>query len=151
MTDSQQQAVVDSPTGWVREHIEQYVATGGAEGHLWQGVPTLLLTTTGRRSGTRRRTALIYGRTGDGPGAAHVVVASKGGAPEHPAWFLNLQASPEAEIQVGPDVLTVRARVAEGDERESLWRRMAAIWPDYDQYQTRTDRQIPVVVLDPVA
>jgi deazaflavin-dependent oxidoreductase (nitroreductase family) len=149
MADSR--AVVDSPTGWVREHIDQYVATGGTEGHLWNGVPTLLLTTTGRRSGTRRRTALIYGRTGDDPGAGYVVVASKGGAPEHPAWFLNLEASPDAEIQVGADVLPVRARVAEGEERDALWRRMAVIWPDYDEYQTRTDRQIPVVVLDPPA
>ncbi|MGF1661316.1 MAG: nitroreductase family deazaflavin-dependent oxidoreductase [Kineosporiaceae bacterium] len=149
MSDSQ--AVVDSPTGWVRQHIDQYVATDGAEGHLWNGVPTLLLTTTGRRSGTRRRTALIYGRTSDDPDAGHVIVASKGGAPEHPAWFRNLEASPDAEIQVGPDVTAVRARVADGEERESLWRRMAEIWPDYDRYQTRTERQIPVVVLDAVA
>jgi deazaflavin-dependent oxidoreductase (nitroreductase family) len=142
------QDVADSPTGWVRDHIERYVATDGVDGHLWNGVPTLLLTTVGRKTGQRRRTALIYGRTSDDAGAGYVVVASKGGAPEHPAWFLNLQADPTATLQVGPDVLTARARVAKGEERERLWRRLAAIWPDYDQYQKRTDREIPVVVLE---
>lgn len=141
--------VADSPTGWVREHIERYVATDGVEGHLWNGVPTLLLTTVGRKSGQRRRTALIYGRTTDQPGAAYVVVASKGGAPDHPAWFRNLQADPSVTLQVGPDVLTARARVADGEERVRLWRRLAAIWPDYDTYRKRTDREIPVVVLEP--
>ena len=139
--------VVDSPEGWVKEHIRRYVATGGADGHDWKpGVPTLLLTTRGRRSGKLRRTALIYGRAGD----AYVVVASQGGAPEHPAWYLNLDADPAVQVQVRADVFAARARTATGPERDRLWREMAAIWPAYDDYQRRTDREIPVVVLDVV-
>jgi deazaflavin-dependent oxidoreductase (nitroreductase family) len=136
-------AVQDSPTTWVREHIDNYVATGGREGHLWRGVPTLLLTTTGRKSGERRRTALIYGRDGED----YVVVASYGGAPNHPAWYLNLEADPVVEVQVGDEVFTAKARTADAQERERVWPRLAAIWPDYDSYQAKTDREIPLVVL----
>ncbi len=137
--------VVDSPRDWVNEHIQRYVDTGGADGHDWKpGVPTLLLTTRGRRSGRLRRTALIYGRAGD----AYVVVASQGGDPNHPAWYLNLDADPEVEVQVWADVFPARARTATGEERDRLWRDMAKIWPPYDDYQRRTDREIPVVVLD---
>lgn len=137
----------DSPVGWVNDHIQQYVASNGEEGHFWrEGVPTLLLTTTGRRSGTRHRTALIY-REVDG---AHVIVASKGGAPKHPAWFLNLEADPEVTVRVVDDEFAARARVAEGAERERLWPLLAEVWPAYDEYQTKTDRQIPVIVLDRV-
>jgi deazaflavin-dependent oxidoreductase (nitroreductase family) len=135
----------DSPEGWVAEHIKSYVETDGEQGRLWRGVPTLLLTTTGRRSGKLRRTALIYGEHG----GSYLVVASQGGAPTHPAWYLNLQAHPEVEVQVGPARFTARARTAAEDEKPALWRQMAAIWPDYDAYQTRTERPIPVVVLDP--
>lgn len=138
------QPIHDSPTDWVNEHTRQYVESGGADGHDWNGVPTLLLTTTGRKSGFRRRTALIYGVDD----AAYVVVASKGGAPDHPAWFLNLQANPDVDLQVGADVFAARARVTTGDERDRLWRALAQIWPAYDEYATKTDRQIPVVVLD---
>lgn len=139
--------VVDSPVGWVNEHVRTYVESGGTQGHDWKpGVPTLLLTTTGRRSGLRRRSALIYGRHG----AAYVVVASKGGAPDHPLWFSNLEADPAVEVQVATEVFPARARVAAGAEREALWEAMAAIWPDYRAYAERTDREIPVVVLDPV-
>ena len=134
----------DSPTDWVNEHTRQYVESGGADGHDWNGVPTLLLTTTGRKSGLRRRTALIYGVDD----AAYVVVASKGGAPDHPAWFLNLQANPDVELQVGAEVFAARARVTAGAERERLWQSLAQIWPAYNEYATKTDRQIPVVVLD---
>ena len=140
------QEVHDSPTDWVNEHTRQYVDSGGADGHDWHGVPTLLLTTTGRKSGFLRRTALIYGVDD----AAYVVVASKGGAPDHPAWFLNLQASPDVELQVGADVFAARARVTTGDERERLWRALAQIWPAYEEYATKTEREIPVVVLDRV-
>lgn len=137
--------VVDSPQEWVNAHIQRYVATGGADGHDWKpGVPTLLLTTRGRRSGQRRRTALIYGRAGD----AYVVVASQGGDPKHPAWYLNLDADPEVEVQVRAEVFTARARTATGAERDRLWGEMARIWPAYDDYQRRTDREIPIVVLD---
>lgn len=137
--------VVDSPVDWVSEHIRRYVESDGAEGHEWRpGVHTLLLTTKGRRSGRPRRTALIYQRRGD----AHVVVASHGGAPEHPSWYRNLLADDHAEVQVGPEVFTARARTASGDERAELWRLMTRVWPDYEEYAKKTDREIPVVVLE---
>jgi deazaflavin-dependent oxidoreductase (nitroreductase family) len=139
--------VVDSPTGWVADHIKEYVETGGERGHEWQGVPTLLLSVKGRKSGLWRRTALIYGRDG----ANYIVVASKGGSPTHPIWYLNLLANPDAEIQVGAQTFRVRAHVAEGEERAKLWQTMSAIWPDYNNYQKKTDRQIPVVVLEPIS
>ncbi|MEV0431104.1 nitroreductase family deazaflavin-dependent oxidoreductase [Micromonospora sp. NPDC050495] len=145
MTASEQ--VLDSPQGWVADHIRRYVATGGAEGHEWRpGVFTLLLTTRGRRSGKLRRTALIYGRDGD----AYLVVASQGGAPQHPAWYLNLLADPLAQVQVGAETFAVRARTATPEEKPRMWRTMTAVWPAYDEYQTKTDREIPVVVLDRV-
>ena len=138
--------VVDSPTGWVAKHIKEYVETGGEGGHTWRGVPTLLLTTRGRKTGKLRRTALIYGRSGD----SYVVVASIGGAPKHPKWYLNLVANPEVGLQVGPDFKSGRARTADPKERAHLWPEMARIWPQYDRYQEKTDRQIPIVVIDPV-
>ena len=137
--------VVDSPVGWVADHIRQYVESGGEQGHDWQGAPTLLLTTTGRRSGQRRRNALIYGQDGD----RYLVVASKGGAPEHPAWYLNLSDDPQVEVQVKDEVFGASARTADDAERARLWSTMVAIWPAYAQYQIKTDRQIPVVVLTP--
>ncbi len=138
--------VTDSPTPWVAEHTQRYLETGGEDGHEWRpGVPTLLLTTTGRRSGVKRRTALIYGRDN----ADYVVVASKGGAPEHPAWYLNLEADPQVEVQVLDAVVPATARTATGEERERLWALMRQIWPAYDEYQTHTEREIPVVVLTP--
>ncbi len=140
--------VTDSPVEWVAEHTRRYVESGGEDGHEWRpGVPTLLLTTTGRRSGVRRRTALIYGRDT----ADYVVVASKGGSPDHPAWYLNLQADPEVEIQVLDAALPATARTATGAERERLWALMLQAWPAYDDYQARTEREIPVVVLTPKA
>ncbi len=137
--------VHDSPESWVSDHIQRYIETDGAEGHIWQGVPTLLLTTQGRKSGQWHRTALIYGEHG----SSYVVVASRGGAPSHPAWYLNLQANPEVRVQVADKKFTARARTATEQERPELWALMAKIWPDYDEYQKKTDRQIPVVVLDP--
>ena len=140
--------LTDSPVDWVAEHTRRYLETGGEEGHEWRpGVPTLLLTTTGRKSGVKRRTALIYGRDN----ADYVVVASKGGTPDHPAWYLNLEADPEVEIQVLDSVLPATARTVTGEERERLWALMRQIWPAYDEYQTKTDREIPVVVLTPKA
>ncbi|MBB4968680.1 nitroreductase family deazaflavin-dependent oxidoreductase [Saccharothrix violaceirubra] len=131
----------------MNDHIRRYVETDGAEGHEWRpGVHTLLLTTKGRKSGEPRRTALIYRRHGD----AVVVVASSGGAPKHPAWYLNLETNSEAEVQVGPEKYQVRARTAEGEERAELWKSLNEVWPDYANYQTKTDREIPVVVLDRV-
>jgi len=128
-------------------HTRRYRETGGKVGHDWKrGAPTLILTTTGRRSGQPRDTPLIYGRDGE----RYVVIASQGGAPAHPGWYHNLEADPDAEIQVWDEAIPVRARTADGDERERLWRLMNDIWPDYDAYQTRTERRIPVVVLEPV-
>jgi deazaflavin-dependent oxidoreductase (nitroreductase family) len=140
-------SVTDSPTPWVRKHVERYVRTGGESGHEWRpGVPTLLLTTRGRTSGLLRRTALIYARDAD----AHLVVASNGGSAGHPAWYLNLDADPAVRVQVGPDEFAATARTATDAERERLWPVVTGIWPDYDAYQRRTDRQIPIVVLDRV-
>lgn len=137
---------IDSPVDWVAEHTRQYVATNGEEGHLWRGVPTLLLTTTGRRSGQPRRTALIYGRDGE----RYLVVASKGGAAQHPLWYLNLREQPEVELQVGAEHLRAHARTATPEEKPRLWQQMTKIWPPYDEYQTKTSRDIPLVILEPV-
>ncbi|HET8607612.1 MAG TPA: nitroreductase family deazaflavin-dependent oxidoreductase [Gaiellaceae bacterium] len=126
------------------EHVRRYRETGGEVGHEWRGAHTLLLTTTGRRSGQERTTPLIYGRDGD----RYVVVASKGGAPRHPAWYLNLSADPDVRLQVAAERFAARARTAGPGERERLWRLMAEIWPAYDEYVTRTEREIPVVVLE---
>ena len=127
-----------------QEHVRRYRETDGEVGYLWRGVPTLILTTTGRRSGQPRPTPLIFGRDGDD----HVVVASKGGAPAHPAWYRNLVDHPEVEVQVKGERFRARARTADGEERARLWKLMTGIWPAYDQYQERTDRRIPVVVLE---
>ena len=132
------------PPGWQQEHARRYVESGGKDGHIWEGVTTLLLTTTGRRSGQARTTPLIYGRDGD----RYVVVASRGGAPQHPAWYENLAARPEVTVQVMTDRFKARARTASAAERPALWKTMAAIWPPYDEYQAKTSRTIPVVILE---
>ncbi|BBX04890.1 nitroreductase [Mycolicibacterium moriokaense] len=126
-------------------HVAAYRETNGETGYLWNGVPTLLLTVVGRRSGEPRTSALIFGRDGDD----YLVVASMGGAPVHPKWYLNLQAHPDAEIQVRDARIPVIARTATPDEKPRLWRIMTEVWPNYDVYQSRTDRDIPVVVLSP--
>ena len=127
------------------EHVERYRATDGEEGYRWRrDTEVLLLTTKGRKSGSERTHALIF-REIDGN---FVIVASKGGNPQHPAWYLNLRDEPEVGVQIKGERFTAHARAAEGEERERLWRHMTEVWPDYDQYQTRTDRQIPVVVLE---
>jgi len=130
-----------------QEHVERYRATDGAEGHDWCGTQCLILTTIGRRSGQPRSLGLIYGTAGD----SYVVVASYAGAPRHPDWYLNLVAEPRVEVQVRADRFGAVARTAEGEERDRLWTVMTDTWPNYDEYTTRTERIIPVVVLDPVA
>jgi deazaflavin-dependent oxidoreductase (nitroreductase family) len=128
------------------EHVRRYRETDGVVGHIWkEGSPILLLTTLGRRTGHQTTVPLIYGLDG----AKLVVVASKGGAPDHPGWFKNLAQTPEVAVQIKGDRFGARARAAEGEERERLWERMNEIWPHYDEYATRTEREIPVVVLDP--
>ncbi|MDE2860504.1 MAG: nitroreductase family deazaflavin-dependent oxidoreductase [Chloroflexota bacterium] len=132
------------PRGWVDDHIRRYLESNGEDGHIWNGVPTLLLTTTGRKSGRSYTTPLIYGRFGD----SYVIVASKGGAPKHPDWYMNLSENPEVGVQVAADKFTARARTAGPDEKPEVWATMAEIWPEYDLYQTRTSRVIPVVILE---
>lgn len=127
-----------------QEHVDRYRATDGAEGHDWNGTQTLLLTTTGRRSGEERTTPLIYGRDGDD----FLIVASKGGSDEPPAWYLNLAAQPEVDVQVKGDRFRARARTASAEEKARMWKTMVAEWPSYDDYQASTEREIPVVVLE---
>ncbi|WP_210495422.1 nitroreductase family deazaflavin-dependent oxidoreductase [Patulibacter sp. SYSU D01012] len=127
------------------EHVKRYRETGGAEGHDWQGTTVLILTTTGRRSGELRSTPLIYREVGATGGYA--VVASNGGGDE-PNWYLNLVENPEVEVQVKDDVFPAHARVATADEKPDLWKELVATWPQYDEYQAKATREIPVVVLD---
>ena len=137
---------------WITEHLRIYRETGGAEGHLFDAtsvgfpprMPSLLLTTVGRRSGVKRTSPLFYGKAGD----AYIVIGSKGGADKHPAWYLNLLANPIAEVQVGSEIFTARARVAMGEERRQLWDQMAQIASPYNDYQKKTKREIPVIVLE---
>ena len=136
--------IFDSPKGWVGRHVREYVETDGRKGHRWSGVDTLLLTTRGRKTARLRRTALIYGRDGD----RYLVVASSGGAKAHPSWYLNLREDPTVHVQVGSDRFEARASTASAEDRPRLWRAMASIWPEYDRYQTGTEREIPVVVLE---
>ena len=127
-----------------QEHVRRYQQTDGAEGHDWQGTTVLILTTTGRRSGEPRSTPLIYGQHGED----YVVVASKGGAEEHPAWYLNLSEQPEVTVQVRADRFKARARTATAEEKPELWRMMTGRWQPYDEDQRKTSREIPVVVLE---
>jgi proline iminopeptidase len=129
------------------EHVRRYRETGGEVGHIWKkGSKILLLTTKGRKTGEPHTNPLIYESDGD----RYIIVASKGGAPEHPGWYRNLAKNPDVEVQVKDDVFAARARAAEGDERERLWKLAAQQWPAYDDYQQKTSREIPVVVLERV-
>ena len=147
MTESEE--ILDSPTGWVRDHIRSYVESDGEQGHQWRGISTLLLTTRGRKSGKLRRTALIYGEAEGN----YLIVASNGGADQHPLWYLNLSATPEVELQVGADKFTAHARTATAQEKARLWPLMSKIFPNYDAYQQKAGkvgRDIPLVILTPV-
>ncbi len=127
-----------------QEHVRRYVETDGAEGHDWQGASVLILTTVGRKTAEARSTPLIYARWGD----RYLVVASRGGAPTHPGWYLNLEEHPEVDVQVRAERFSARARTATEDERPELWQLVTAGWPAYNEYQAKTDREIPVVVLE---
>jgi deazaflavin-dependent oxidoreductase (nitroreductase family) len=140
---------------WMVKHVDQYLASGGKEGHMYKidvpgrgeiTAPALLLTTTGRKSGEKFLFPLFYGTDGD----SYIIVASKGGAPEHPGWYRNILASPDVEVQVGTKKLSARARTATGDERSRLWKKAVEFWPPYADYQLKTEREIPVVLLDPI-
>ena len=130
--------------GWQADHARKYLETNGAEGHIWRGLPTLLLSTTGARTGEPVTTPLIYGEQ-DG---AYIVVASKGGAPKDPQWYRNLVANPEVTVQVAADRFTARARTASPEEKPALWDLMAKVFPTYIEYQQKTTRDIPVVILE---
>ena len=138
---------------WIAKHIELY-KTDPEKAHMWDSkaaggsgpLPTLLLTTTGRKSGEPRSLPLIYGSTGD----SYIIIASKGGMPTHPVWYLNLAAKPECELMVGAKAVSARARTVTGKERERIWNQMAEIYPPYLDYQKATEREIPVIVLDPI-
>jgi len=137
---------------WMQDHIKRY-QTDPEKAHLWDSalggskglIPTLLLTTKGRKSGKPHLTPLIYSKQG----AGFAVIASKGGAPAHPAWYLNLQTEPEVEIQVGPQHYKARARTAGPEERKRIWGDMVKLYPPYDDYQARAGREIPVVIIEP--
>ena len=153
MTDTQ---IAPNLPQWMKDHIDRYLSSGGTDGHMYKitlpnmpelTVPSLLLVTKGRKSGQKFLFPLFYGKTGQ----SYFVIASKGGAPEHPGWYRNLLANPEVEIQVGPEKLKARARIAQGEERARLWKEGVVFWPPYADYQVKAGaREIPVVVLDPV-
>jgi deazaflavin-dependent oxidoreductase (nitroreductase family) len=127
------------------EHVDRYRATDGEEGYEWQGTQTLLLTTTGRKSGEKRTTPLIFAPSGEG---RYTVVASKGGSDEPPAWYLNLEQQPQVEVQIKGDRFKAHARTADTNEKPEMWLTMVSEWPAYDEYQKKTEREIPVVVLE---
>lgn len=135
----------DSPIGWVAKHIDSYVRTGGRTGGRFYGHDSLLLTTRGRRTGVPRRTALFYWRDGD----RYVVVASNGGTPTYPAWYLNLRADPEVIVQVGADVFVAVAEPVTGEERARLWTLVVEGFPTYARYREKAGRDLPIVVLRP--
>ena len=142
---------------WISGHTREYLESGGTKGHLWappgsemEPVTTLLLVTTGRKSGKALTLPLIYG---EAPGTenGYVIIASKGGAPDHPAWYLNLVADENVTLMVGPDQFDAKARTAQGTEREALWKQMADMFPNYSDYAEKAaTREIPVVVLERV-
>ena len=141
--------------GWMVEHANRYISSGGTDGHMYKTTlpngseitaPALLLTTTGRKSGEKFLLPLFYGKERD----SYFVIASKGGAPQHPGWYRNLLAHPDVEVQVGTAKMKARARTATGEERARLWEKALKFWPPYADYQRTTQREIPVVVLDPV-
>ena len=146
----------DNLPQWMKDHVARYLSSGGTDGHMYtiklpnlpeRAVPSLLLTTTGRKSGKKHLFPLFYGEAGKG----YFIVASKGGAPEHPGWYRNLLAHPDCEVQVGTKKMKARARTVTGEERARLWKEAVVFWPPYTEYQQKAgSREIPVVMLDPV-
>jgi len=136
-----------SPAKWVRDQVEEYESSGGTRGTTLRGRPVVILTTLGARSGKLRKTPLMRVEH-DG---AYAVVASLGGAPKHPVWYFNIQANPLVELQDGPEVQEMKAREVTGEEKAWWWERAVATWPDYASYQEKTDREIPVFVLEPAS
>lgn len=140
-----------SESGWIAEHRAKYLADPKA-GHLWDStfaggpgpLPTLLLTTRGAKSGQESVMPLLYGKVDGG----YAIIASKGGAPKHPGWYHNLMKQGTVKVQVAEDVFEARTRIAAGDERARIWKQMAEMYPPFADYQAKTDREIPVVVLE---
>jgi proline iminopeptidase len=138
---------------WMKDHVDRYLKSGGKDGHMFTtpnqpglSVPSLLLVTKGRKTGKKHLFPLFYGEAGK----SYFLVASKGGAPDHPGWYKNILANPEVELQVGTKTMKAKARTASGAERQKLWDNAITWWPPYFDYQKKTQREIPVVVLDPV-
>jgi deazaflavin-dependent oxidoreductase (nitroreductase family) len=134
-----------SPWDFAADQVRRYEESGGREGNELLGKPCVILWTRGRRSGAIRKSPLMRVRDGD----RYAVVASMGGAPRHPVWYLNLRADPHVSLQDGSDLKDYVARVAAGAEKAEWWKKATAVWPDYDDYQSRTDREIPLVILEP--
>jgi F420H(2)-dependent quinone reductase len=133
-----------SPWDWVSAQVEQYEATGGKEGGTLEGAPCVILTTKGRKTGKLRKTPLMRIEHE----GVYAVVASLGGAPQHPVWYLNLLANPDVSLQDGDKVFDFRARTATPEEKRHWWPRLTAVWPPYSEYQSKTERDIPVVLLE---
>ncbi len=141
---TENEAVIDSPVGWVAKHIRRYVESNGQDGYLYQGMPTLLLTTRGRKSGKLYRTALIFGQDGD----RYLLVASNGGSADDPSWYSNLVENPEVELQVGAEQFRALACTAQAEEKPALWKIMTSIFSTYNSYQAKAGREIPLVILE---
>ena len=137
---------IPSPTEWVRKQVEEYEGSGGTQGTTLRGLPVVIVTNTGKKTGAIRKTPLM--RVVDG--SNYVLVGSRGGAPEDPKWVGNLRADPDVEIRDGTEVRRYRVRQVEGEEKARLWEIAVATFPPYADYQTRTERQIPVFVAEPV-
>ena len=143
----------DNLPQWMKDHVDRYLKSGGKDGHMFTtpnqpglSVPSLLLVTKGRKSGKKHLFPLFYGETGK----SYFIVASKGGAPDHPGWYKNMLANPDVEIQVGTAAMKAKARTASGEERAKLWKQAVAFFPPYADYEKKAgSREIPVVVLDP--
>jgi deazaflavin-dependent oxidoreductase (nitroreductase family) len=136
-----------SPEQWVRDQVELYEGSNGTEGTTLRGVPVIIMTTRGARSGKLRKVPVMRVEH-EGTYAA---VASVGGAPKHPVWYFNMVADPEVEVRDGGNVWNMRARELTGEEKAAWWKRATTVWPDYDKYQTKTDREIPLFLLEPAA
>ncbi|MDI5967454.1 nitroreductase family deazaflavin-dependent oxidoreductase [Streptomyces sp. SL13] len=136
-------SVKQSPSDWVRQQAETYESSGGTEGTDMQGAPCLLLDYQGRSSGVWHRTVLIYGRDGDD----YLIVASKGGAPEHPQWYRNISVNEQVHLRVGTERFAARAETLSAEDRQRVWPHLVEVFAPYDEYQRKTDREIPVVRL----
>ena len=144
----------DNLPQWMKDHVDRYMKSGGKDGHMFTtptqpglSVPSLLLVTKGRKTGNKHLFPLFYGETGK----SYFLVASKGGAPDHPGWYKNLAANPAVEVQIADKTCKAKERTVTGPERAKLWTEMAALFPPYDKYKEKAaGREIPVVVLDPV-